>query len=256
MAGLLRYLLAGQQWPHHRAFEAATRRPAEAQARVLRVDPERERGHRLRAGARLRHDPDAGRLRPAVPVRDYEALRPYVARVVAGEARVLTAEAPFDVRGRRAAPTGEPKFIPVTPGWARAMASLMRLWTFHALRDHPAMLDHHVLTLVGPAVRGAHARRRAVRRDDRAHVSATALADPAPPRPALRRRPHPRLRDALLRRRAPGAGPRDLVHRDPEPQHAPAARRDRRAPRARPDPRRPRRDARRGRTSRPCRARA
>jgi hypothetical protein len=34
------------------------------------------------------------------------------------------------------------------------MASLMRLWTFYALRDHPGMLDHRVLTMVSPATEG------------------------------------------------------------------------------------------------------
>ena len=118
MAGLLRYLLAGQQWPHHRAFEAATRRPAEAQARVLRsilsagADTVFGREHGF---ATIRTPSDFARQ---VPVRDYEALRPWMARVVAGEARVLTAEAPcaFAVTSGTA---GEPKFIPVTPGWAR-----------------------------------------------------------------------------------------------------------------------------------------
>lgn len=153
MAGLLRYLLAGQQWPHHRVFEAATRCPAEAQARVLRsilsagADTVFGREHGF---ATIRTPRDFARQ---VPVRDYEALRPWMARVVAGEARVLTAEAPFAF-AVTSGTAGEPKFIPVTPGWARAMSSLMRLWTFHALHDHPAMLDHHVLTLVGPACEG------------------------------------------------------------------------------------------------------
>jgi hypothetical protein len=34
------------------------------------------------------------------------------------------------------------------------MAALMRLWTVHALRDHPAMLDAHILAMVSPAVEG------------------------------------------------------------------------------------------------------
>jgi len=34
------------------------------------------------------------------------------------------------------------------------MASLMRLWTFYALRDHPGILDDRVLTIVGPATEG------------------------------------------------------------------------------------------------------
>src|SRR5437870_3917260 len=72
---------------------------------------------------------------------------------MAGETGVLTAEAPF-MFTTTSGTTGEPKFIPVTTGWARAMATLMRLWTSYALRDHPGMLDARVLTIVGPATEG------------------------------------------------------------------------------------------------------
>src|SRR2546427_504986 len=35
-----------------------------------------------------------------------------------------------------------------------AQMRVMRLWTVYALRDHPAMLDGHVLAMVSPAVEG------------------------------------------------------------------------------------------------------
>src|SRR5207249_2845956 len=88
-----------------------------------------------------------------VPIGDYEAFRPWVARIVAGERRVLTAETPFMFTATSGT-TGEPKLVPVTASWAGVMAALMRLWTVHALRDHPAMLDGHVLAMVSPAVEG------------------------------------------------------------------------------------------------------
>jgi len=149
---LLSYALTAQQWLHHRAFEAATRRPEQAQAAVLQ--------------ALLRDNADTlfgrhhgfGDLTPAeygrrVAIGDYEALRPYVTRALAGEPDVLTAETPFTFASTSGT-TGEPKMVPVTPASARAMADLMRLWTFHALRDHRPMLDGRVLTLVGAAVEG------------------------------------------------------------------------------------------------------
>jgi hypothetical protein len=152
MGRLLSYALTAHQWPHHLAFEAATRRPREAQARLLRTLL------RDNADTVFGRQHGFGDLTPAeyarrVPVRDYEALRPYVARVIAGEPRVLTAEAPFTFASTSGT-TGEPKLVPVTPRSARAMAALMRLWTFHALRAHPAMLDHRILTIVGAAVEG------------------------------------------------------------------------------------------------------
>ncbi len=145
--------LAVQQWARRHVFEAATARPAEAQARVL------ERLLRANADTAFARDHDLGGLpspreyAQRVPVRDYEALRPYVSRVLAGEPRVLTAEAPL-MFATTSGTTAEPKFIPVTPTSARQAAALMRLWTVHGLREHPAMLDRHVLTMVGPAVEG------------------------------------------------------------------------------------------------------
>ena len=153
MGRLLGHALTARQWLHHRAFEAGTRDPAQAQGRVLRsllrdnADTIFGREHRFGSIG------SAAEFARRVPIRDYEALRPYVERIMAGERQVLTAEAPF-MFTTTSGTTGTPKFIPVTPGWTEAMAALMRLWTFHALRDHPGMLDHRVLTIVGAAIEG------------------------------------------------------------------------------------------------------
>jgi len=153
MSRLLRYAITAQQWRHHLAFQAAAEQPAEAQARVLRA--------LLKANASTAFGREHGfgalttpaEYARAVPVRDYEAVRPWVTRAAAGEPGVLTAEAPFMFTATSGT-TGEPKLIPVTPGWTQTMAALMRLWTFHATGDHPALLDARVLTMVGPAVEG------------------------------------------------------------------------------------------------------
>jgi len=153
MGRLLGHALAAQQWLHHRAYEAATRDPEQAQARVLRAllrdnaDTVFGREHGFATIG------SAAEYARRVPIRDYETLRPYIGRIMAGEAGVLTAEAPF-MFTTSSGTTGEPKLIPVTAGWARAMATLMRLWTSYALRDHPGMLDARVLTIVGPATEG------------------------------------------------------------------------------------------------------
>jgi len=153
MAHLLGHVLTTAQWAHRRAFEAAAADPADAQARVLRT--------LLRDNAATAFGRDHGfatTQTPAafarrVPIRDYEALRPYVTRLVAGERRILTTEAPL-MFATTSGTTGEPKFVPVTPAAARQTAALMRLWTAYTLRDHPGLLDHHLLTLVGPATEG------------------------------------------------------------------------------------------------------
>jgi len=153
MGRLLGHALTAQQWLHRRAFEAATGDPEQAQARVLRAllrdnaDTVFGREHGFATIA------SAAEYARQVPIRDYETLRPYIGRIMAGETGVLTAEAPF-MFTTTSGTTGEPKLIPVTAGWARAMAALMRLWTCYALRDHPRMLDARVLTIVGPATEG------------------------------------------------------------------------------------------------------
>src|SRR5437660_6943395 len=95
MGRLLGHALTAQQWLHHRAFEAATGDPEQAQARVLRALLRdnadtvfgREHGFATIASA-------AEYARPA-PIRDYEALRPDIDRIMPGEPRARTAEAPF-----------------------------------------------------------------------------------------------------------------------------------------------------------------
>ena len=217
MRRLLSYALTARQWPHHRAFEAATRRPREAQAAVLRALL-RDNGDTL-----FGREHGFGDLTPAeyarrVPVRDYEALRPYVTRALAGEPDVLTAETPFTFASTSGT-TGEPKLVPVTPSSARAMAALMRLWTFHALRDHPRDARRSRAHARRRRRGGTHAGRRTLRRDDRPHLPAAALARPAPARPALRGRAGPRPRDALL----PGAPAGARRTRDPpSPPRTPA----------------------------------
>ena len=152
-AALLKASLRGRVWAERRTFEDAARRPELAQAQLL------DTLLRRNAGTRFGRDHGFGSIaRPAeyarrVPIRDYEGFRPYVARIVAGEEDALTAEAPV-MFTTTSGTTGEPKLIPVTPAGREEMAALMRLWTFYALRDHPSLLDAHILTVVSPAVEG------------------------------------------------------------------------------------------------------
>src|SRR5438128_11289683 len=89
------HALPAKQWRHHRAYEAATRDPDQAQARVLRAllrdnaDTVFGREHGFATIG------SAAEYARQVPIRDYEALRPYIDRIMAGEAGVLTAAAPF-----------------------------------------------------------------------------------------------------------------------------------------------------------------
>src|SRR5919197_5809047 len=95
MGRLLRYAIAAYERRQRRAFEAATDRPLDAQASVLR----RLLGENASTafGSEHRFGTIATPLDFArrVPIRDYEAFRPWIERIIAGEPSVLTAETPF-----------------------------------------------------------------------------------------------------------------------------------------------------------------
>ncbi|WP_269858073.1 GH3 auxin-responsive promoter family protein [Streptomyces sp. RPT161] len=58
----------------------------------------------------------AAQWRRAVPIRGYEALRPYVERQLAGEADILTRSAPYAFLTTSGS-SGRPKYIPTTRHW-------------------------------------------------------------------------------------------------------------------------------------------
>lgn len=130
---------------HGRLMRAA-RDPAAAQRRalasMLRAGRETEfgRDHRY-AGLR-----DADAFRAAVPIRDYEALRPWIDRQIAGEPGI-TAERPL-MYARTSGTTGEPKRVPVTP---TALAGMKRAQQAMAYVQHRAcpMFSGRILALGG-----------------------------------------------------------------------------------------------------------
>ncbi|MEO8694036.1 MAG: GH3 auxin-responsive promoter family protein [Acidimicrobiales bacterium] len=153
MTSLLSAALKLQEARHARRFERATRDPAAAQARVL--DDLLARNANTAFGRDHRFSEIAGPADYArcVPVRDYEAHRPYVERAIAGERDVLTVD-PLTMLTLTSGTTAAPKFIPVTAKWSEQMAGLTRLWMFHALAHHPTCFDGKVLMIASPAVEG------------------------------------------------------------------------------------------------------
>ena len=107
MGALIAAGLRLREWRHDVRFERATAEPDRAQATALRELLERS----ARTVFGREHGFDAIRTpaeyRRAVPLRDYEGFRPYVERIIAGEAAVLTAE-PV----RRSRPPAAPRRSP------------------------------------------------------------------------------------------------------------------------------------------------
>ncbi|BDA72303.1 GH3 auxin-responsive promoter [Calothrix sp. PCC 7716] len=88
-----------------------------------------------------------------VPIRDYEGFRPYVDRIVAGEAGILTSE-PCTMLTLTSGTTGKPKYIPVTETSERLGSELMRQWLYRSLLNHPQFLSRAIVGVVSPAVEG------------------------------------------------------------------------------------------------------
>ena len=153
VAALLKASLFARVWLDRTKFEQATRHPEVAQSRFLDALLRGHAGTTFGREHRFTTITSPAEYAARVPIRDYEGLRPYVARILAGESQALTDEAPF-MFTTTSGTTGEPKLIPVTQSWRDEMAALMRLWTFYALRDHPALFDDKLLTIVSPAVEG------------------------------------------------------------------------------------------------------
>src|SRR4051812_39173283 len=110
---------AGQTWrrfSHVDRFIAATREPGPAQQRKLLEVVQRNRDtvygreHDF-AGVRTVAD-----FQRRVPIQGYEALGPYIERVMRGEKKILTADDPL-MFAVTSGTTGKAKFIPVTPSY-------------------------------------------------------------------------------------------------------------------------------------------
>jgi len=89
-------------------------------------------------------------LRQRLPLVGYEQLSPYVQRIEAGEARVLTRE-PVVQLLQTSGTTGAAKLIPVTASWARGVSEAQKIWLLGLLREHEGLAQGAALTLVSPA---------------------------------------------------------------------------------------------------------
>jgi hypothetical protein len=113
----------------YRRLLAAAAQPRAAQqtalARILRVHASTELGQTY-GYARI-ESPDDFRRR--VPVHDYEALRPHIARQIATGASVLTPTRPV-MYARTSGTTGQPKLIPVTGAVIETLRHAQRAFSY------------------------------------------------------------------------------------------------------------------------------
>lgn len=131
----------------HRRLLAAADKPRAAQARtlaaILAANADTDYG-RAQGFSGLR---DADAFRAHVPIADYEALRPWIDRQIAGR-RAVVAEQPI-MYARTSGTTAEPKHLPVTPTTLLQMKRAQRAMAYAQHRACP-LFAGRVLVLAGP----------------------------------------------------------------------------------------------------------
>ncbi len=135
------------------AFEASLADPEGAQRARLGVVLGAVRGTLFAQHHGLDPVVDEASFRSAVPVRSHAQLLPWLDRVEAGEAGVLSRE-PLLQLVQTTGTTGRPKRVPVTRTWSNSVAAAQRLWVLGLLRDDEALAGGSALSIVSPAITG------------------------------------------------------------------------------------------------------
>lgn len=142
-------------------FRRALRQPAEAQSAILRgllarnADTAYGRAHGF---GEIR---DYGQFRERVPVVDYDALQPWIARLMRGEPGVLTRE-----QVTRLVPTsgstGGRKLIPFTAALQRELNAAIGPWMLDLFQEHPRIAPGPAYWSISPTLPAAASEESAV----------------------------------------------------------------------------------------------
>lgn len=88
-----------------------------------------------------------------VPIRDFEAHRPYINRIIAGESDILFPGRPI-CYSMTSGTTAEHKYIPVSERYYETFTRLNRIWFYSCILENPELFDGYTLAPVSPAVEG------------------------------------------------------------------------------------------------------
>lgn len=131
-------------------FLSALADPHAAQQARLSVILSAARGSRFAREHNLERIKTLNDLRAALPVRTHAEHAPWLNALADGELSALTGEAPTMLL-ETSGTTGHPKWLPVTPTWARSVAEAQQLWVMAMVRDHEAVSKGKALTIVSSA---------------------------------------------------------------------------------------------------------
>jgi hypothetical protein len=131
------------------AFEAATHDPRAVQDALLRriLDHQADTGY-----GRDHHFREVRGLddfRRNVPVAGYEAVEPYIQRMLRGEFQALVADPVVHMFALTSGTTATRKFIPVTPQYLADYRRGWNIWGLKVFRDHPRVRFRPILQVSG-----------------------------------------------------------------------------------------------------------
>jgi len=135
------------------AYERSVRSPREAQQERLDAMLAGATGTAFAADHGLSGPLSLEAFRERVPIRSYDELAPWMARVHAGEPDVLTRQPPRSLL-KTSGTTGASKLLPVTEAYAKEVRQGQALWRLALLRDHERVSQGKALTVVSPAIEG------------------------------------------------------------------------------------------------------
>jgi hypothetical protein len=133
--------------------ERMARHPERAQAAVLQSLLTRNRDTSFGRAHRFASLRTPREFQSAVPITDYEMLRPYIDEQRRTGGASLTAEAPV-FYAQTSGSTGAPKYIPITPGALAHHRQEQALFSYLQYRACPTAFDGRALGIMGAAVEG------------------------------------------------------------------------------------------------------
>jgi GH3 auxin-responsive promoter len=134
-----------------RQFEAATRDPRRVQEAILRDILAAQAGTAFGRDHHFASVREVADFRRHVPVAGYEALEPYLARVLKGETSALLSEPRVHMFALTSGTTATRKFIPVTDRYLADYKRSWNIWGLRLYRDYRDTFLRPILQLVGDA---------------------------------------------------------------------------------------------------------
>jgi len=134
-------------------FEHATHHPREAQIERMRILASRASDTVFGKEHGFSELADLAAWQSRIPIRGWEDVEPYIARMLAGEKGVLIPDEPF-FYARSSGTTGIPKSIPVTPVYLAEYRTPRRVWARQVMQAFPGLVRGKILGVHSPRVDG------------------------------------------------------------------------------------------------------